>query len=374
MSDAPHSAVTTVSPPSVRIRTRGTVRPVARSSRHVERAVARSRRASRSRTSASGASSRADGSTGSTRTLWPSRPRAGSAWAEPPTVGVSSSRSATGRVPPVDDGWPTVPPHGARSCSGVNGPARDLEHCVRAPCRDPRPGALMEAPTRAVLTAVLAALMAVASFTQEIPPLAHLAELPVIVAAGLMSLAIAAGWPLLLGLPNVLGSAVVIALGGAGAVLAVTATRGQPLLRNLPIVVALVVLLAFVNELARQDGRRRLVDSVAGTVTGVLVATASAGWVAAERTPGGTSLVVSGAVALAVAAAVSAVPLGSWLGAAVTTGSAVLAGAVMIDIDVLVGGFLGLATGILIAALHALFDRLPALRRKPAAGRRAHAA
>ena len=229
----------------------------------------------------------------------------------------------------------------------------------------------MEASTRAVLTAVLAALMAVASFTQEIPPLAHLAELPVIVAAGLMSLAMAAGWPLLLGLPNVLGSAVVIALGGAGAVLAVTATRGQPLLRNLPIVVALAVLLAFVNELARQDGRRRLVDSVSGTVTGVLVATASAGWVAAERTPGGTSLVVSGAVALAVAAAVSAVPLGSWLGAAVTTGSAVLAGAavgaVMPDIDPLVGGLLGLATGILIAALHALFDLLPALRRKSAA-------
>jgi hypothetical protein len=229
----------------------------------------------------------------------------------------------------------------------------------------------MEASTRAVLTAVLAALVALVSFAREIPAFAGGGELPVIVTAVLLALVIAAGWPVLLGLPNVLGSSVVIALGGAGAVLAVAATRGQPFLRELPIVVALAVLLAFVNELARQDGRRRLVDSVAGTVTGVLVATASAGWVAADRAVGGTSLVVSGAVALAVAAAVSAVPLGDWVGVAVTTGSAVLAGGavgfVMSDIDILVGGLLGLATGILIAALHVLFDRMPALRHRLAA-------
>ena len=229
----------------------------------------------------------------------------------------------------------------------------------------------MEASTRAVLTAALAALMGVASFVVGLEALAHLGELPVVVASIVLALAIAAGWPLLLGLPNVLGSAVVIALGGAGAVVAVTATRGQPFLRELPIVVALAVLLAFVNELARQDGRTRLVDSVSGTVTGVLVAAASAGWVAAERSPSGTALVVSGAVALAVAAAVSAVPLHSWHAPAVTIGAAVLAGgaagAVMADFGPLVGATLGLATGILVAALHAMFDRLPALRRRAAA-------
>ncbi len=229
----------------------------------------------------------------------------------------------------------------------------------------------MEVSTRAVLTAVLAALMAVASFVVGLPALEGAGELPVVVAAVLLALAIAAGWPLLLGLPNVLGSAVVIALGGAGAVVAVTATRGQPFLRELPIVVALAVLLAFVNELARQDGRARLVDSVAGTVTGVLVAASSAGWVAAERSPDGTALVVSGAVALAVAAFASAWPLGGWLGGLVTAGAAVLAGGavgvVMGDAGLLLGTMLGLATGILVAALHALFDRLPALRRRAAA-------
>lgn len=229
----------------------------------------------------------------------------------------------------------------------------------------------MDASTRAVLTAVLAALMAAASFLVTVPEMEAAGELPVVVLAVALALVIAVGWPVLLGLPNLLGSGVVVALGGAGAVIAVTATRGQPVLRALPVVVALAVLLAFVNELARQDGRRRLVDSVAGTVTGVLVATSAAGWVAAERAPGGTSLVVSGAVALAVAAAVSAVPLGGWLGATVTSVSAVVAGGavggVMPDIGVLVGGLLGLATGVLIAALHALVDPIDALRRRWAA-------
>ena len=229
----------------------------------------------------------------------------------------------------------------------------------------------MEASNRAVLTAVVAAVVAAAAFVPEVGAVAHLGELPVIVAAVAMALVIAFGWPVLLGLPNLLGSRVVIALGGVGAVIAVTGTRGQPYLRQLPIVLALAVLLAFVNEFARQDGRSRLVDSVAGTVSGVLVATAAAGWVAVERAPSGTSIAVSGAVALAVAAAVSAVPLGGLMGSAVTTGAAVLAGGsvgtVMPHLPPLAGVLLGLATGVLMAALHALFDRLPTLRRRPAA-------
>ncbi len=229
----------------------------------------------------------------------------------------------------------------------------------------------MEVSTRAVLTAVLAAVMAVTSYLVGLPELAGSGELPIVVAGVLLALAIAVGWPLLLNLPNVLGSAVVIALGGAGAVLAVAGTRGGPWLRELPIVVALAILLAFVNELARQDGRARLVDSVSGTVTGVLVAASAAGWLAAERSVGGTSLVVTGAVALAVAAATSAAPLGEWLGALVTTGAGIAAGTAVgvlsPDFPAAVGPVLGVSMGLLVAALHALFDRLPALRRRTAA-------
>ncbi|WP_250448121.1 hypothetical protein [Actinotalea sp. C106] len=220
----------------------------------------------------------------------------------------------------------------------------------------------MDVSTRAVLTAAVATLVAAAAF---------FGELPLVGVSILLVLLFAIGWPRLLGLPSPLGTGVVIALSGAGGVLAVTATRGEPYLRDLPIVLALAVLLAFVNELARQDGRLRLVESVTGTVTGVLIVTAAAGWVASGRTPGGTSLVVSGAVALAIGAAVSAVPLGGWTGATVTTGAAVVAGgtvgAVMPSVSILAGAFLGLATGLLVAALHALFDGVPSLGRRTAA-------
>lgn len=217
----------------------------------------------------------------------------------------------------------------------------------------------MDVSTRALLTAALAALVAVA---------AYLGGAPLVAVALVLTLLVAVGWPLLLGLPSPVGGAVVVALAGVGAVTTVTATSGQPFLRELPVVIGLAVLLAFVSELARQDGRLRLLESVTGTVTGVLVVVSAAGWVAADRTPDGTSLVVSGAVALAIGAAVSALPLGGRTGAVVTVGSAVLAGGatgtVMPSTDPVAGAVLGLATGVLVAALHALFDRLPALRRR----------
>ncbi|OLT52255.1 hypothetical protein BJF88_14270 [Cellulosimicrobium sp. CUA-896] len=93
-SSAPHSAVTTVRPPSVSTSTSGTASPVACSSRHVVRAATRSRRASSRTTSESGASTSADGSIGSTRMRWDSRPRAGRTSTEPPVAGVRISRSA----------------------------------------------------------------------------------------------------------------------------------------------------------------------------------------------------------------------------------------------------------------------------------------
>lgn len=217
----------------------------------------------------------------------------------------------------------------------------------------------VDVATRAVLAALGAALLAVAGY---------LGEVPLVGVAIVLTLTFAVGWPLLLTLPNPLGSGTVIALSGVGTVLAAYATRGQPLLRDVPIVLALAVLFAFVNELARQDGRFRLVESVTGTVTGVLVVTAAAGWVAAGRSPGGTSLVISGAVTLAVAAGVSAVPLRGWTGASVTTVAGVLAGVAvggaMPVVGLPAGAALGLATGLLVAALHALMEDVPALARR----------
>lgn len=217
----------------------------------------------------------------------------------------------------------------------------------------------MDVSTRAVLTAVGAALIAGAGVLGE----------PWLTLAGVIAaLALAAGWPLLLGLPTPPATAAVVALGGAGGVLAVGLTGGDPALRGLPEVVAVAVLLAFVAELVRTDGRRQLVESVAGSVTGVLVASAAAGWVGALRTPGGAGLVVTGALALVFGAFVSAVPFGGWTSAALTVFASVAggvgAGVVMPRVEPAAGAVLGLAVGLLVAVLHALFERVPALSRR----------
>lgn len=219
----------------------------------------------------------------------------------------------------------------------------------------------MDVSSRAVLTAGLAAAIAAA---------ASVGQVFLVAVAGVLAVLLAVGWPVLLDLPNPLGSAVVVSLVGLGSVLAVTVSAGPSLLWLVPTVVALGVLLAFVAELLRQDGRLRLVESVTGTVTGLLVASAASGWVAALRAPGETDLVITGAAALAVSAAVSAVHLGVRTGAVVTTAAGVIAGAavgsVMPDLTLVAGLALGLATGMLVAALHVLLDGVGSLRR-PAA-------
>ncbi|EYR63930.1 hypothetical protein N866_17025 [Actinotalea ferrariae CF5-4] len=216
----------------------------------------------------------------------------------------------------------------------------------------------MDVSTRAVLTAAIAAGVAAAAFV---------GQLPLVVVAGLLTVLLALGWPVLLDLPNPLGSGVVIALVGLGSVLAVTVSTGATLLWLVPTVVALGVLLAFVAELLRQDGRLRLVESVTGTVTGLLVVSAASGWVAALRAPGDTALVITGAAALAVSAAVSAVHLGVRTGALVTTAAGVITGAavgsVMPGLSILPGLALGFATGLLVAALHVLLAGVGTLCR-----------
>lgn len=227
----------------------------------------------------------------------------------------------------------------------------------------------MQVSTRAVSTAVLATLVAVAGYVGQpgavdLPGVGY--ALPGVVAV--ITVVLAVGWPVLAQLPARAGSTVVVALSGIGAVAAVHRTVDEPYLRDLPLVFAASVLLAFINELVRRGGRERLVESVTGTVAGSLIAVTAAGWVASGRTPGGESLLVVGALALAAGAAVSAFPFRGWTGAGATTGAAVAAGAVgglvLPAIDPLAGALLGGAVGVLVSAMRELFDRLPELDRR----------
>ncbi|WP_255371936.1 hypothetical protein [Cellulosimicrobium sp. CUA-896] len=105
----------------------------------------------------------------------------------------------------------------------------------------------MDLSTRAVVTACLAAAMAVAAF---------FGPLPLTLAAGALALAVAVGWPRLLDIPVHGGTRIVIAIAGVGAVAATAVTQGEPALRHLPVVLALSIVLAFVAELLRRDGAR----------------------------------------------------------------------------------------------------------------------
>lgn len=220
----------------------------------------------------------------------------------------------------------------------------------------------MDVSTRAVATAAAAALVAVAAFVGEVP---------LIALSGVLAGVFAVGWPSLVDIPRRLGASILIGLGGVSAVLAIGFTTGEPFLRELPLVLALAIVLGFVNELLRRDGRERLVESVSGVVAGVLVAASVAGWVAAGRTTGGVPLVVTGAVALAVGSAVSALPVASWRGALLTVAAAAGAGAgvglLVPGIEPQVGALIGFAVGILLATLLELFDRLPSLSGRWAA-------
>ncbi len=214
----------------------------------------------------------------------------------------------------------------------------------------------MTLATRSVVTAALAAAAALAGYLHPV------ALLAVVVA---LVLVVALGWPELAGLPFGPGSAVVIALVGIGGVVAVRATGTG--LSGLAVVLAAGLMVAFVNELLRRDGRTRMVESVSGTVAGGVLALCAACWVAADSLAGGESVVVAGALALAVGAAVSAFELPRWVSAVLTAlasaGAGALAGLTLPVISLHAGVVLGVAVGVLVAALDALFDSIVELKR-----------
>ncbi|ROS78864.1 hypothetical protein [Cellulomonas sp. PhB143] len=211
----------------------------------------------------------------------------------------------------------------------------------------------MTASTRAVATAVAAAALAAAAFLGEVP-----LGLVLLALAGLL----AAGWPSLLDLPAPLVTRVVIALAGVAAVGTVHLTDGDQALANLPLVLAFAVVVAFAAEMARRDGRVRLVDSVTGSVAGAVVAVASAGWLATGPGEAGVGVVVACAAGLAVAAAFSAVDFHAWWGEGLTVLVGVVAsgvtGALLAEVGLVRGLGTGLVAGLLVAASHALFGRL----------------
>ncbi|MFW5473724.1 hypothetical protein ACOCJ5_10475 [Knoellia sp. CPCC 206450] len=144
-----------------------------------------------------------------------------------------------------------------------------------------------------VATAVLAALLAVATTADHALGAAAVAWL---------GLALAWGWPELLGSSSRFGSSFAVGVAGVLAPVTVAVTPDDPFLRHVPVVVAAAVLTMFLHQVVRKDGRPRLTQSVAVSAAGIAIATIGAAWVPLGRTSGGPEVVIVVAIALAVSA------------------------------------------------------------------------
>ncbi|MFV0463312.1 MAG: hypothetical protein ACK5MP_08990 [Nostocoides sp.] len=86
----------------------------------------------------------------------------------------------------------------------------------------------------------------------------------------IVGLVLAWGWPQLLGMQQRTGTSAILALVALGAA-AATLVEDDPYLRWLPLVIAGALVLTFVGQLVRRDGRLGLTGSVAATLFGAAV-------------------------------------------------------------------------------------------------------
>ena len=149
-------------------------------------------------------------------------------------------------------------------------------------------------PLVTVAVVALAGLLALTAFAGSL-----MVALAVALAAGVMSW----GWAGLLGLPSPRGTTFVLTVGSAGAIGTVLASVDGPYpLAWMPAALAGSMMVAFLHQLARRDGRPRLVEAVASTVTAIAIVVSGASLVALPGTEHGAWVVAIASAAVAVSA------------------------------------------------------------------------
>jgi hypothetical protein len=146
-------------------------------------------------------------------------------------------------------------------------------------------------PLVTIAVVALAALLTISAFAGPV-----LVGVSVALGAGVM----AWGWSGLLGLPSPRGTALVLAVGSLAAVGTALATRSDPFLLWMPAALAGSVIVAFLHQLARRDGRPRLVESIASNITALAIVVSGASFVVLPRTPHGDWVIALAAGAMAV--------------------------------------------------------------------------
>lgn len=155
----------------------------------------------------------------------------------------------------------------------------------------------------------------------ELPPIAHVPRYVSLIATVLAALLIAAagrageiilagavllgaliiawGWPKAAGLPSPKGSSLVLTLSSLILVGAVVAAETDPYLRFGSAALALGIVIMFLHQLLRRDGRPRLTESVMGTALGLVVLASGVVFLTMIHEPRGPELVVCAMAAAA---------------------------------------------------------------------------
>lgn len=217
-------------------------------------------------------------------------------------------------------------------------------------CEDRRVAAIASA----VLSIALAGLIAVAGYADP---------WIVVAAGGVCVLALAIGWPHMLMLPHRSGTTFLIVVLGGGALVvglrtAPTATDPARPLSAFAAVVAVALLLAFLHELLRRDGRANVVESVTGTLTGQVIAILAAGWVLLVQIPEGPQGIVLGAAALMASRVVLALPVPGVISILVAIAAGGATGFAVAMALVTATPVKGLIAGACVAGVGAALDRL----------------
>jgi len=153
-----------------------------------------------------------------------------------------------------------------------------------------------EIPSQPLVTVAVVALAGLLTITAFAGPV--LVALALALAAGVISW----GWSGLLGLPSPRGTTFVLAVGSAAAIGTALATRDDPFLAWMPAALAGSMIVAFIHQLARRDGRPRLVESVASIITAIAIVVSGSSLVVLPRTLHGATVVALACTAVAVSA------------------------------------------------------------------------
>lgn len=214
---------------------------------------------------------------------------------------------------------------------------------------------MMYSPSRGALTAAVAAMFAASAYAG-----------PAVLTAVQLAAALALAW----GLPYLLhtsaprGSLLVVGLVAVGATAGMYWIPEDALV--LPLAVAFGVVAAFLQQMFRGDSRPGMIESVSGTVVGVILVVSGSGWVGALAIPNGLGAILITVAAVAVAAAVTLLRLSALATVGIATAGATLLatvlGFLMSGAQLGLVAALGLAAGSIVSATHVLF-----LRRQPVA-------